>query len=500
VADDKSVMIVGAGIAGLSAGCYARMNGYRATVVEMHDKPGGLLTAWKRTGYTIDGCIHWLVGSTGLGYTKMWRELGMVQGREFVNAEEFYRVEWPDGRTFVLYCDPDRLQRHITELSPEDADAAKDLCECIRRTMKADAPVGKPAELWTFFNRLGNAAVMMPRYLPLGRWFRYSTGEYVTRFKSELVRAGFTLAWPEDFPLLFLAMTLGWMAKKAAGYPIGGSLGLAEAVSARFAGLGGETRYKARVTGIVVESDRAVGVRLANGEELRADHVVWAADSHTALFDLLERRYMTDKALWPFDNLKPFPALVFVGLGVRRKFDEVPVSVSGLQIKLAQPVELAGKTHDSIGLHVFNQDPTLAPPGCTVVTAMLESDLEWWQKLAADRPRYEAEKAKVADAIVALLEKRFPGAAALVEMRDVATPVTFTRYTGNWKGSFEGWMVSPRTWNTAVPKRLPGLSGFYMCGHWVMPGGGLPPSAQSGRDVLQLICAQDRRRFTATLA
>ena len=135
--EEKSVIIVGAGVAGLSAGCYARMNGYKATIVEMHDKPGGLLTAWKRKGYPIDGCIHWLVGSQKLGFNRMWQELGMVQGREFVNADEFHRVEWPDGRTFVLYCDPDRLQQHITELSPEDAAAAKDLCDCIRAAMKA---------------------------------------------------------------------------------------------------------------------------------------------------------------------------------------------------------------------------------------------------------------------------------------------------------------------------------------------------------------------------
>lgn len=59
----KKIIIIGAGIAGLSAGCYARMNGYEAEIYEMHDKPGGLCTSWKREGYTIDGCIHWLIGS-----------------------------------------------------------------------------------------------------------------------------------------------------------------------------------------------------------------------------------------------------------------------------------------------------------------------------------------------------------------------------------------------------------------------------------------------------
>ena len=55
---DKSIIIIGAGIAGLSAGCYAQMNGYGTQIFEMHDKPGGLCTSWERQGYTFNGSIH----------------------------------------------------------------------------------------------------------------------------------------------------------------------------------------------------------------------------------------------------------------------------------------------------------------------------------------------------------------------------------------------------------------------------------------------------------
>ena len=57
----KKTVIIGGEIAGLSAGCYAQMNGYETEIYEMHNLPGGLCTAWQRKGYTFDGCIHWLV-------------------------------------------------------------------------------------------------------------------------------------------------------------------------------------------------------------------------------------------------------------------------------------------------------------------------------------------------------------------------------------------------------------------------------------------------------
>jgi len=60
----KKVIIIGGGVAGLSAGIYGQLNGYDTEILEMHTLPGGQCTAWKRKGYTFDYCIHWLVGTS----------------------------------------------------------------------------------------------------------------------------------------------------------------------------------------------------------------------------------------------------------------------------------------------------------------------------------------------------------------------------------------------------------------------------------------------------
>ncbi len=90
---DNAALIIGAGIAGLASGCYVWMNEYDTRIFEMHDKPGGLCTSWTRKGYTIDWCLHWLVGSApGPGFHRIWQELGAVQGRSFVEYEGFVLV------------------------------------------------------------------------------------------------------------------------------------------------------------------------------------------------------------------------------------------------------------------------------------------------------------------------------------------------------------------------------------------------------------------------
>ena len=117
---EKSIIIVGAGIAGLSTGCYAGMNGYKSTIFEMHDKPGGLCTAWKRKGYTWDISMHLLYGSKGGAFHSMWEELGALQGTQFVDHERMTYIESGDKKLDIR-GEPGALERQMLALSPADA-------------------------------------------------------------------------------------------------------------------------------------------------------------------------------------------------------------------------------------------------------------------------------------------------------------------------------------------------------------------------------------------
>jgi phytoene dehydrogenase-like protein len=148
---------------------------------------------------------------------------------------------------------------------------------------------------------------------------------------------------------------------------------------------------------------------------------------------------------------------------------------------------------------INNFDPAMAPPGKTVITTILEADGPYWRELRArDRGEYDAEKARIGDAVVRALDARFPGLKDQVEMVDVATPATTVRYTGNWRASFEGWLPTPGYLTKGLPRRLPGLDDFYMVGQWVQPGGGLPTGVMTAREVLQLICKRDGAAFQTT--
>jgi len=140
----------------------------------------------------------------------------------------------------------------------------------------------------------------------------------------------------------------------------------------------------------------------------------------------------------------------------------------------------------------------MAPAGRTALTLMLNTDYEYWKKLAQDKTTYNRKKEEIAGRVIEVLDQRFPGISSQVEMINVATPMTFERYTGNWKGSFEGWLITPANANVLMKpmsQSLPGLRNFYMCGQWVEPGGGLPTGIMSGRRLIKNLCREDRKKF-----
>ena len=498
---ERSIIIIGGGIAGLSAGCYGQMNGFRTRIFEMHKKkPGGLCTSWKRQGYTINGCIHWLIGSSpNDGYYRLWEELGAVQGREFVYQEEYCCIE-AGGKRFIVYSNIDRLEQEMKALSPEDSALVDEFITAVRRCMRFSVPWEKAPEVSTLFDLLKLIVTQFPALRLFSRWNKVSLREYGEQFKNPLLREAFPLLFMPDFPVSFMLMVFAWMHNKAAGYPIGGSLEFSRAIEKRYLDLGGEVSYKARVAKILTENDRAVGVRLEDGSEHRADYVISAADGHASIFDMLEGRYVDATIRGYYEKLIPFPPLMYIALGVNRSFSDLPPSAGGTAIKLEQPITVGGVEQQYLAFQVYTFDPTLAPAGKTLVTLLIPTDYDYWNTLRQNDEQYKAEKEKIADTVIALLDRRFPGLASQVEMRDVASPTTFVRYTGNWRGSFEGWQVTPSTWSLGkiMKRTLPGLSNFYLCGHWVEPGGGLPAVAMSGRNVIQVICKHEKRAFATT--
>lgn len=500
---DDSIIIIGAGVAGLAAGCYGQMNGYKTQIFELHDLPGGLCTAWERKEYIIDGCIHYLFGTApGQPFHNVWQELGTLKGRQVIHHDELMRVVGRDGRTFIAYADPDRLEAHMKELSPDDAGEIESLAEGIRQLTKFDMSVlnEKPRPVMSPADWLQFGTKVLPYAKSMAKWGRLTAGEYAGHLKDPLLRQAMPLifGW-STIPMMAGMAILAYMSIENAGFPAGGSLAFARALEKRYLALGGQIHYKAQVEKIQVEDDRAVGVCLYNDRVYRATTVISAADGRGTIFDMLDGQYVNGKLRRLYDGHLPMHSQIQVSLGVNRDLSAEPHWATYL---LDEPVIIAGEEVSSIGVKHYCFDPGLAPPGKSVVEVMMESNFSFWHRIYGRRI-YDTEQLQVAGTIVDFLETLYPGIGQDIEVKDVATPLSYERYTGNWQGSTCGWLLTDKTMLMMVQgmdKTLPGLDNFYLAGQWVEPGGSVPLAAMSGRNAIQLICDRDGRPFLTELA
>ena len=494
---EKSMIIVGAGIAGISTGCYARMNGYKTTIFELHNIPGGLCTAWKRKGYTFDVSMHMLTGSKGGAPYKMWQELGVIQDQKFFYRDEMGRVESGD-KSIDLCVDPKKLEQQMLELSPADAKVIKEFVRLFTGRYMMGAMSLKPAEMTNLFDKIKMVVAILPMMRTLIRYGNQTIQEFVERFQDPFLRDAvrFVVDSPGWPMLRFPMVALAGFAKSAmtgAGVPVGGSQQVLFRMAGFYKNLGGEIFYKKRVADIIVENDRAVGVVLQDGAEHRADSVVWAGDGHTAIFDILGGRYVGEEVRHMYDEWLPVLPMIHVMLGVNRDLSDEP---NRLISKLENPITIAGQEHRWLTLLHRCFDPSMAPAGKSAVEVWYATDYDYWAELAKDRPAYEAEKKRIADFSIAELDKRRPGFARQIEVVDVSTPTTYVRYTANWQGSPDGWYITPENMSKqTILRSLPGLDDFYMVGQWTQPFAGTVMSALSGRQLIQLLCKQEQKKF-----
>ena len=496
---NKKIVIIGAGISGLAAGWYARMNGYSAEIYESHAIPGGLCTSWKKGEYTFDGCLHWLTGSSSAdNFFLLWQELGAIQGSVIHNHEEFYRFTSQEGKTLILYTNIDRLEKHLLEFSPADHEIIKKLCDLIRKFSKFKAPIDKAYELFNFFD----IARMIWRMRSFMKDFKYcnsiSIGEFAEGFKDNFLREVFPIALGSgEMSMLGFIVTMALLNNNAGGYPKGGSLKFAKTIEKRFIDLGGKILYGRKVAKIIVENGKACAIQLVKGEVISADYVISSSDLHSTIYNMLDARFIEPQHEELFQKAELYPSSVQVSFGVNMNFSNEPDCVAW-NYKLESPLIIGNQKNEWLMIRNYNFDETLAPKGKTIVECLLHiKDFDFWEALYSDKPAYKSEKERIGRKVAEEIEKRYPGFTASIEEMDVATPMTYVRYTGNYRGAYMTWIMTPRLMkeHQIIKKSITGVQNFWLAGMWTMAPGGVPTAAKSSRDVIQLICSKDKRKF-----
>ncbi|MEM6637788.1 MAG: phytoene desaturase [Pseudomonadota bacterium] len=497
-------VVIGAGLGGLAGAMRLGAKGYRVTVIDRLDVPGGRGSAISQGGHRFD------LGPTIVTVPQVFRELWAACGRDFDRdvdlraMDPFYEIRFPDGSTFTARQDTDAMRAEVARLSPGDA-AGYDrfLRDSERRYRFGFEDLGRRSmhELWELI-----------KVLPTFAFLRADRSVYAhaaRRFRDERLRMAFSFhplfIGGDPFHVTSMYILVSHL-EKAFGvhYAMGGVAAVARAMAGVVADQGGNLIYGAEVDKILFQGDRATGVALSDGRVISADIVVSNADAGHTYDRLLRdktRRRWTPGRLWRSRWSMGLFVWYFGTQGTRALWPDVGhhTIVHGPRYKgLVRDIFMRGKLAEDMSLYVHRPsvtDPSVAPEGGDTFYALSpvphlghDNGVDWSDMA-------ETYRARVQDV---LEDRLLPGLSDHLSESLVFTPDTFRdRYLSPLGAGFS---IEPRILQSAwfrphnVSEEAQGL---YLVGAGTHPGAGLPGVVASAEVLAQLV--PDPPRVTTAL-
>ena len=476
-------VVVGSGFGGLAAAVRLGARGWRVTVLEQLDQPGGRARVFRQDGFTFDA------GPTVITAPFLFEELWALAGRRLADDVElrpvspFYRIVFDDGTAFDYSGDAAAMRAEVAKLSPDDVAGYERFLAVSERIYKVgfeqlgDRPFGR----WTDMARVVPDLVRLEGYRTVWqlacKHVRDPRLRIVLTFQSLLVGGN-------PFSTTSVYCLIAFLERRwGVHFAMGGTGALVQGLVRLVEGQGGRVRCDARVARIDVEAGRTRGVTLASGETIAADIVVSDACSASTYRHLVapeHRRRWTDAAI---ERARYSMSLFVWYFGTRRTYPEVAHHTILLGPRYRGLLDDIFRRHvvaDDMSLYLHRPtatDPSLAPEGCDAFYVLspvphLASGTDW----AAFAETYRR-------AIEARLEERLlPGLGASIASSRLLTPQHFESELSSFRGA--GFGLEPVLTQSAwfrPHNASEEVAGLYLVGAGTHPGAGVPGVLSSAR-------------------
>lgn len=399
-----------------------------------------------------------------------------------------------EGQNVCLYRDVDKLKKYLLSISLDDKKEIKAPCKDIRRFGVISMPIMDIKGVTVKYKdkqkgsllKLFKMLAALPSMISLNK---ISTEEYANRFRHRAIRELLKSEVPVNYNASSLIFTLAALAVGDGGYPDGGSLDMALRMAKRFEKLGGNIKYNRKVEKVLVKEGKAIGV-LVDKEEILADAVVVTVDTLSAIDNMFDEPLHEQWMDIMRENTK-LTMNSFICLGVEADLSNMP---ENMVMTFDQAFTYAGKEINTIGVNNYATFKGYAPEGCTSLTMALIGDSYDYWKNAKEQGRYDEEKKCLAEVIIDRLSSKLPQIKDKVAVWDVATPLTYERYCGTFKGS---WMTETGKGSKMItyPATSEEIASLYFAGQRIQPPGGLPGASVTGRTAIQYLCRDTNTVF-----
>lgn len=476
-----NIIIIGGGVAGLSAGIYAQLCGHNATIYEKHFKSGGNLTGWDRKGYHIDNCIHWLTGTNpSSSLYKMWCQLGVLGDVEVFQPDTLYTFKKGDKK-ISLSRDINKLQQDLTYISPEDK---KEIISFIKAIKMMQKYCGIGGENYNKSNTLIEKIFSVPLLI---KYYNMSTLDLAKRFKHPLLQSFFVSIISEYFSALALILMFANFTANNGGIPVGSSCEMAKRMTERFISLGGKLVLNKTVTKINIDDKIAKSITLDDNSTFDSDYVIVTIDPAILFGTLL------DKNLFPIELKKQYKSKKM--LRFSSYHCAFSCNLNTLPFKSDLVVEIPKKYRDILNsnyllIREFSHEKSFSLEGKNIIQTMIyckEKEAIEFIELNKNQIEYNKKKQELVQYIKKIIEEEIGELKGKLECIDTWTPSTYKKYTNTEIGSYMSFALPKKTLPIKLSNRVNGVKNVVLATQWLQPPGGLPIAATLGKESIETI-------------
>jgi prolycopene isomerase len=482
---DYDVIVIGSGIGGLVTATQLAAKGAKVLVLERYLIPGGSAGYFEREGYRFDVGASMIFGFGDRGTTNLLtRALETVgMGLETIPDSVQIHYHLPEKLEVKVHRDYEKFLQELIAYFPHEEKGIRrfyDECWKVFNCLNAMELLSleEPRYLMRVFFQHPFACLGLVKYLP------QNAGDIARRYISDPNLLKFIdmecYCWSvvpaSQTPAINAGMVFSDRHYGGINYPKGGVGQIAQKLVEGLKKAGGEIKYKARVTEILLEKGKAVGVKLADGTEYRAKRIVSNATRWDTFEKLLSPAQMpaTEKR-WQ-QRYKKSPSFLSLHLGV--KAEVLPPGTECHHIFLEDWDDME-KPEGTIFVSIPTLlDPHLAPEGHQIIHTFTPSWMEDWQGLSTQE--YREKKEAAADRLISRLETIFPGLTAGLDYQEVGTPRTHRRFLGRDDGTYGPIPRRKLAGLLGMPFNRTAIPGLYCVGDSTFPGQGLNAVAFSG--------------------
>ncbi len=481
----KKVIVIGGGIAGLSAGIYALQGGFSVEIYEKNPMPGGECTGWNRQGYHIDNCIHWLTGCRQEDdLYKIWRNIGAIDDKtEFYREPYFYMADI-DGVKLHLWSDIEKARREFLEVAPEDSDELNKFFDSVKRAETVRVPSEKSLADMSFieYMKFGMSMAEMGRVIK--EYGNDTIGDLADRFQNRYVKEIIGGYLDKSYMAVTLISSYGFYTSGTAAIPAGGSVGMVQRITKRFEDLGGRLYTGMPAQKINLSNGKAVSVTFENGETVPCDCVICTCDPSVAFGKLLPCKYMDKKLKKMYEKPEGYLVTSMFNLAFGVIGEEDCGDISGSCLFPCEPFSAGTKMKDYLGLRMYDYDDSLFPKNRRVIQCNITQDAddyEYWSRLYDDRSAYNAEKERIAREAEERICRKYPRLRGRLVLLSSYSPVTFTKWCGAYKGAYMSFFQTKGYKSLTAGNTIKGLANVFIGSQWLTTNGGLPMAVTSGK-------------------